>query len=112
MALFFIKLVHSIVFLVESAAILYILYSAIFNVYDQGLVVAVILVVVESVVYIGCGARCPLTKLAKRLGDPTGDDFIADIFLPHWFALLIPRICGTLAVVGLVVVGLRMLIGI
>ena len=111
MALFFVKLVHSLVFLVESAAILYILYSAIFNVRDHWLVVAMILVAVESVVYVGCGLRCPLTKVARRLGDATGDDFIADIFLPHWFALLIPRICGTLAAVGLLVIGLRMVTG-
>ena len=65
----------------------------------------------EVVVYLGNGARCPMTKLALRLGDETGDDFIADIFLPKWFAPLIPPICGVLAVIGMVMVGLRLLIG-
>ncbi len=111
MALFGIKLLHSIIFVVESGAILYILYSGLFNVRGPWLAVAIVLVLAEMIVYVGSGTRCPLTKLARRLGDKTGDDFIADIFLPDGFARRIPLICGTLAVVGMLVVGLRLLIG-
>ncbi len=110
-ALFWIKLLHTLVFVVESAAILYILYSGLFNVRGTGLVIAVILVLAEIIVYVGNGTRCPLTKVARQLGDATGNDFIADIFLPERFARLIPMVCGGLAVIGLLIVGLRLLMG-
>jgi hypothetical protein len=111
LALFWLKSAHSLVFVVESAAILYILYSGLFNVRGPWLVVAVVLVLAEMAVYVLNGLRCPLTKLAKQWGDPTGDDYIADLFLPAGFARLIPRICGTLAIIGLLVVGLRVVLG-
>lgn len=110
-ALFWIKLLHTLVFLVESAAILFIVYSGLFNVRGTGLLIAVILVLTEIVVFVANGTRCPLTKLARRLGDTTGNDFIADIFLPERFARLIPLVCGSLAVIGLLLVGLRLLMG-
>ncbi|MBZ0281916.1 MAG: hypothetical protein K8L97_14340 [Anaerolineae bacterium] len=110
-ALFWIKLLHTLVFIVESAAILYILYSGLFNVGGTGLVIAVILVLAEIIVYVGNGTRCPLTKVARQLGDATGNDFIADIFLPERFARLIPMVCGGLAVIGLLIVGLRLVMG-
>jgi hypothetical protein len=108
-ALFWIKLFHTLVFLVMSAAILYIVYSGLFNVGGTVLVIAVLVVLVEIVVFAANGFRCPLTKLAQRLGDRTGDDFIADIFLPEGFARLIPRVCGGLALIGFLLVGLRLL---
>jgi hypothetical protein len=109
MKLFLVKSFHTLVFLVESAAILYILYSGLFDVRDPGLVVAIGLVAVEGAVFVLNGFRCPLTPLARSLGDATGNDYLADIFLPEWFAPLIPRICGGLMVVGLILVGLRFL---
>jgi hypothetical protein len=109
--IFWIKFIHSVVFIVESVAILYILYCGIFDIRSPWLVVAVVLVLAEIVIYVANGTRCPLTKLARRLGDKTGDDFIADIFLPRWFAPLIPPICGTLAVIGLLAMGWRLLTG-
>lgn len=110
-ALFWIKLLHTVVFVVESVAILYILYSGLFDLHTPGLVIAVIVVLAEVVVYVANGTRCPLTKLAQQLGDKTGNDFVADIFLPARFARLIPLVCGGLALMGLLIVGARLLIG-
>jgi hypothetical protein len=110
-ALFWLKLAHSLVFVVESGAILYILYSGLFKVGGPWLVVAIVLVLAEMVLFVGNGMHCPLTRLARELGDSTGDDYIADLFLPDGIPQLIPRICGALAVIGLVIVGLRLLIG-
>lgn len=109
--LFGIKLLHTVVFVVESVAILYIVYSGLFNIRGSGLVIAVILVLAEVVVFVANGTRCPLTKIARQLGDKTGNDFIADIFLPERLARLIPFVCGGLALIGLVMVGARLLIG-
>ena len=110
-ALFWVKLLHTAVFIVESAAILYILYSGLWNVRGPLLAIAVIAVLAEVLVFVGNGTRCPLTKVARQLGDKTGNDFVADIFLPERFARLIPFVCGGLAFVGLLIVGVRLLIG-
>lgn len=110
-ALFLIKLFHTLAFVVESAAIFYILYSGWFNVGGTGLIIAVIVLVAEIVVFAANGMVCPLTKLARRLGDATGNDFIADIFLPERFARLIPLVCGGLAFIGLLLVGVRLFMG-
>lgn len=95
------KLLHTLVFVVESAAILYIVGCAVTGQQDSWLALAVVLVLAETAVFLANGARCPLTELAQRLGDPTGNDFVADIFLPARFAPLIPRVCGALAAAGL-----------
>lgn len=110
-ALFWLKLFHTIVFLVVSAAILYILYSGITNQGGPLLVISVAVVLVETAVYVLNGTRCPLTHLAKQMGDHTGNDWIADIFLPESFARRIPQVCGALAVVGIVIVVLRIVLG-
>ena len=112
MALVLLKSFHTVVFLVESAAILTILYSGLSGEGGPWLVVAIGLVLVESVIFLFNGARCPLTKLARQMGDATGNDYLADIFLPAWFAPLIPRICGGLMVIGLLLVGWRLLSGV
>lgn len=109
--LFWIKLLHTVIFIVESAAIIYILYSGLFDVRGPGLAVAVIVVLAEVVVFVANGARCPLTTLARRLGDETGNDFVADIFLPQRFARLVPLVCGGLALIGLLIIGARLFIG-
>jgi hypothetical protein len=110
MTLFLIKSFHSFVFIVETVAILFILYSGLFNVGGPWLVVAIILVVAEIIIFVGTGLRCPLTNLAKKLGDKTGDDYIADILFPEWFKPLVSPVCGSLAFIGLIIVGLRLVI--
>lgn len=98
--LFWVKLLHTLVFLVESAAILYILYSGVTGTFTPWLGVAVGLVIAEVIVYVANGLRCPMTNWALALGDESGNDFVADIFLPRTMARLIPPVCGTLAVIG------------
>ena len=109
--LFWIKLFHTVIFVVESVAILFILYSGLFNVRGPALVIAVVLVLAEVAVFVANGAHCPLTNLARQLGDKTGNDFVADMFLPERYARAIPFVCGGLAFIGLLIVGVRLLIG-
>lgn len=99
--LFLIKSVHSLIFFVVSAAIFYVWYAIFTDTQNTLLWLSVATIILETVIYLGNGVRCPLTNLAKKYGDETGNDLILDIFLPVWFIPLIPRICGTLAVVGL-----------
>jgi hypothetical protein len=95
-----IKTVHTVIFLFMSGCILYILYAGITQTYTPLLVVAVGSILVESAVYLGNRRRCPLTALARRYGDPTGHDWIMDIFLPKWAADLIFPVCGSLLVLA------------
>lgn len=105
--LFLIKLLHSAVFVVESIAIVYIVACGVLGRQGRWLKLAFVLVSAESAVFIGNGARCPLTKVAQSLGDQTGDDLIADLFLPRWFVPLVTPVCGGLAAIGTLLVLLR-----
>lgn len=102
-AIFAIKSIHTLIFLFMSACILYVLYAGLTRTYNWLLAVAVGFVLLECVVYLGNGLRCPLTKLAQQYGDPTGNDLIADLFLPPAFARRIPPVCGGLFVIGILV---------
>jgi hypothetical protein len=100
-AVFLIKSIHTLIFLLMSAAILYILYSGLTRTYTPLLTVALALVILEVIVYGLNRFRCPLTKWAQHYGDPTGNDLIADLFLPPSLARLIPLVCGGLFALSL-----------
>lgn len=107
--IFWLKLVHTLIFLIETAAIFYILWCAFSGHEDSWLGVAIFLVLAETAIFLLNGARCPITLMTRRLGDHSGHDLIADIFLPAWLIPRVPYICGTLAVVGMLVLLIRML---
>ena len=109
MKLFAIKLTHTLIFLFLSGCILYTIYCGIKGITNTALWLAMFATVIEVVVYIGNGARCPLTRLAQKYGDVRGDDFIADIFLPEWFVPFIVPLCTVLAVGGFLSVGFQLL---
>ena len=107
-----IKTVHTLIFLLMSAAILYVLYSGLTRRYDAWLVIALGAVVLECVVFLANNRRCPLTKWARQYGDANGNDWIADIFLPARFAPKIPLVCGGLFVVSLLVLVINFLLAV
>src|SRR5690606_11664078 len=102
-AVLLIKTVHTAIFLWMSACILYVLFAGLTQSYDWKLAVAIGMVLLESAVYLVNGRRCPLTHWAQHYGDPTGNDLIADIFLPPSFARKIPPLCGGLFVFNMLV---------
>ena len=65
------------------------------------------MVIVEGLVLLVFGGRCPLTILARTYSDSDRDNF--DIFLPNWLARYNKLISTTVYIVGLVVVGYRLL---
>lgn len=107
-----IKTVHTVIFLGMSAAILYVLYCGLTRTYNAWLGVALAAVILECVVFVANGRRCPLTKWARYYGDASGNDWIADIFLPARFAPKIPLVCGGLFVVSLIVLVANVLLSI
>lgn len=102
-------MLHTVVFIVESAAILFILYSGLFNVRGPAVVVAITVVLAEVIVFVANGTRCPLTRMTQRLGDKTGNDFVGDFF-PERYSRYIPLVCGGLALFGVLLVLVRLLI--
>jgi hypothetical protein len=104
-----IKLVHTIIFWLLSACVVYTLFSGLANRVTAWTWVAVACIALEGVVLVAFGWICPLTLLAERLGAVRGS--VVDIFLPKWFADRIFPICGTTFAVGLILVVARLLAG-
>jgi hypothetical protein len=100
-----IKVVHTVIFWIFSACVLYALFSGVADSITTWTWVAVGLVLVESVVLAASGWTCPLTILTERLGAERGS--VTDIFLPKWFADQIFPICGTTYAVALMLILLR-----
>ena len=101
-----IKVVHTLIFVVLSGCVLYVLVSGAFNRITPWTWVAVVAIVIEGLVLAASGGKCPLTALAERLG--ASDGSVADIFLPKWFADRIFPICGTLYLIGCGIVAIRL----
>lgn len=99
---FRIKLVHSIIFWILSACVVYALFSGLTGRLTTWTWVAVGLLLLESVVLATSGWTCPLTILAERRGALRGS--VTDIFLPRWFADRIFPVCGTTYVVALALI--------
>jgi len=105
--IFQIKAVHTAIFVILSACVLFVLFSSVSGRITGWTWAAVALVAVESVVLVSCGWRCPLTILAERMGAKRGA--VTDIFLPKWFADRIFPICGTTFLIAIIVLVVRLL---
>jgi hypothetical protein len=103
----FIKALHTAIYAVMVAAILYVLYCGVTGTLNVLLVVSVGLVGLEGVVFLGNGRKCPLTDLARMYGDPKG--YVGDLFCPEWLARRTFSISTSQFVIGLPLVAARQL---
>ncbi|MCG6922847.1 MAG: hypothetical protein LJF15_17445 [Acidobacteria bacterium] len=101
-----VKVIHTIIFWILSASVLYALYSGVADSITAWTWVAVGLVLLESVVLAAYGWTCPLTILTEHLGAARGS--VTDIFLPKWFADRIFPVCGTTFGVALLLILFRL----
>jgi hypothetical protein len=106
--IFQIKLVHTVVFWLLSACVVYALYSGVAGRITPWTWLAVGFLLAESVVLAVSGWKCPLTILAERQGALQAS--VADIFLPKKLADRIFPVCGTMFVVALVLILGRLLL--
>jgi hypothetical protein len=106
LTIFQVKVIHTMIFWILSASVLYALYSGVADSITTWTWVAVGLVLLESVVLAAYGWTCPLTILTERLGAARGS--VTDIFLPKWFADRIFPVCGTTFGVALLLILLRL----
>jgi hypothetical protein len=87
-ALALVKGVHTLVWLVVEACMVYVLGAGLRGRSDRRVAIAATVVAAESAVFLGNGARCPLTSVAEEMGAEHGS--VTDIFLPRWFAKSLP----------------------
>ena len=107
--LFYIKLLHTIIWVFFVIVIFYLLYAGIFDKITIYTLIAILLVAIEGLVLLLFGWRCPLTVLGNKFSDDHEVGF--DIFLPKWLAKHNKTIFGTLYGIGIVIVLLRLSVG-
>jgi hypothetical protein len=93
-----IKLLHSGIFLLNSAAILHTFVVGVAGRPSRWTGPALVVAFAEVVVFLANHGRCPLTDLVEYLGAEDGR--VSDIFLPRWFADRIPQLCAPLLFIG------------
>lgn len=108
MVLLVVKFVHTLVFLLLSSCVLYILFCGITNRFPRNAFLAILLILIEGVILLLNGGQCPLTTLAEHLGAADGQ--VADIFLPRWFADRLFALCTPLFVASSILLLIRRLL--
>lgn len=103
----FIRTIHTAIYLVMAASTFVLIYVGVTGAQGTWLWIALVLLVIETVVFVGNGMRCPLTALAVRYGAETG--YVFDTFLPEQATRYTFTFFGTVMVVGLGLLLLRWL---
>ncbi|MFB0834620.1 hypothetical protein ACX8Z9_05915 [Arthrobacter halodurans] len=85
-----VKLVHTLAWFTIEACMVYVLFVGLRGRSDRRAGLAAAVVALETAVFAANGFRCPLTAVARNLGDGTGS--VTDIYLPRWLAGNLPAI--------------------
>lgn len=97
-----IKLLHTIIWAIMAAAILYVLYSGVVGNLTTLTWISLALALGECIVIVLNKWRCPLTPLAAKHTDNREPNF--DIFLPRWLAQYNKEIFGSILFAGILLV--------
>lgn len=104
--LFWIKTLHTLIWLVLGSGVLYVLWSGISGNITLLSWICAAAIIVEGVVLLLFDGSCPLTVAARKYSDSQKANF--DIFLPDIIARYNKLIFGSLFVVGLLLMLWRM----
>ena len=85
-----VKVFHTFLWFTIEACMFYVLYAGARKRSDRRAGLAAGVVAAEILVFAGNGFHCPLTAVARDLGDSTGS--VTDIYLPRWLARNLPAI--------------------
>jgi predicted Na+-dependent transporter len=99
--IFWIKVVHTLIFLFASSCILYVVYCGVAGKTGNYLWVSIGIVFAIGVIYAINGFECPLATLVHQLA---GRRDIADIFFPDWFANKIMPVSTIIYLIGIALV--------
>lgn len=105
--LFLVKLFHTAIWAFFVAVICYVPYCGLADDLSGYTWIAIGLVMAEGLVLRLFKGYCPLTLIARNYSDATADNF--DIFLPNWLARYNKLIFTSLYLLGLIIVGYRLL---
>lgn len=72
LALKSVKAFHTFAWFTIEACMVYLVYSGLRGRTDRRAAKAAVVVAGETIIFAANGFHCPLTPLARRLGDPTG----------------------------------------
>ena len=97
------KTVHTTIFGVELASIVWLVVSGLIDRRDRTVAIAAAAVGLESAVFVANDGVCPLTPLTERLGSRHGQ--VSDIFLPDAVARTIPIWSSALIVLAIALHG-------
>ncbi|MBW7915266.1 MAG: hypothetical protein H3C53_01060 [Trueperaceae bacterium] len=106
----FVKALHSLAVLAFAVAAGYLIYCGFTGVRTAWVGWALAAVGVEALLYVGFGRKCPLTMLARWLGDDGGHDYLFEWLLGRRRIWLVSRVLAGLAGVGVLSVALGSLI--
>lgn len=101
-ALFLIKLLHTVIFIIMSAGVFFILYCGIAGIKNWVLLISIVLILIEGFALFLNKFECPLTSLAKKYGFV--HERYMDIFLPRWFTPFVVPVFTVLFLIGLILV--------
>ncbi|MCQ1954134.1 hypothetical protein [Arthrobacter sp. zg-Y238] len=95
-----VKVFHTFAWVTIESCMLYILVTGVRKLSDRTVGVAAAVVAAETLIFAGNVFRCPLTAVARDLGDSTGS--VTDIYLPQWLARNLPAIHVPLIIAAMV----------
>ena len=95
-----VKVLHTFLWFTIEACMFYVLYAGIRKQSDRRAGIAAAVVAAETLVFAANGFHCPLTAVARDLGDDTGS--VTDIYLPRWLARNLPGIHVPLIIAAVV----------
>ena len=104
-----IKVVHSAIFLAMATSLGLVTWAALTGTPTRLTWAALALLIVEVGAVLLARGECPLTVYAERLGASSGS--VVDLFLPRWLAIRAFSLGGTLFLVALFVLSLRLALG-
>ncbi|MFJ6456094.1 hypothetical protein [Paenarthrobacter sp. NPDC091669] len=84
------KAFHTLAWFIIEGCMVYVLYAGIRGQSDRRAGAAASVVALETLVFAANGFHCPLTAVARNLGDNTGS--VTDIYLPPWLSRNLPAI--------------------
>lgn len=94
-----VRVLHAAIYLTMSWACFAVLYAGIWGRGGLWLTVALVLVAIETVVFVGSGMKCPLTAVAVRYG--ATKDGAYDTLFPEACTRYTLTVFGPLIIIGL-----------
>ena len=96
-----VKSIHITIFYIMVVCLFYILYCAVTRTYNWSLLLAIGAIAINGLSILVNRFECPLTTLAKKLGDPKGT--VTDIVLPTWCARYVFKFFIALSAIEIVI---------